>query len=232
MPHHKEASQALVDSTELPELETPEEGIPRAIVPWHRDDDRSRYLGLRASGFGIRDCLNIIGKAKSTLSLWRNDPKFKDLEENHLPGLRRTLGLEYVGLEFLRNFRLVLEKDCRVFRKSLTKNMKLDKDGNSYEAPMDSQDFQYLLKARSLYTPQQLQAIEQLFGASDGDGSKEINWIDVAQRVWERGAEATIKQTEVKIGTRHTQPSELTSIVEGAVIGKDSNSESQSSFSA
>jgi hypothetical protein len=73
--------------------ETPEESIPRSIVPWNRDDDRSRYLGLRASGFHIREALGLIGKAKSTLSLWRHDPVFLDLE-NKIPELRKTLALE------------------------------------------------------------------------------------------------------------------------------------------
>ena len=208
MTHHKEASQAIVNSVSLPEVEMPEEGIPRAIVPWNKDDDRSRFLGLRASGFGIRDTLNLIGKAKSTLSLWRTDPVFKELEDK-IPELRKTLALEYASLEFLRNYRLVMEKDYRILKKSLSKNMKLDKDGNAYEAPMESQDFQYLLKARPFYTPQQLQAIEQLFTKDDGGG--EFNWTDFVM---------TLSRTkeEVKIETRHRQPSELSPIVEGELV--------------
>lgn len=200
---HKEQSQAAIDNTTLPPLDTPEESVPRSLVPWNRDDDRSRYLGLRSSGFTIREALGLIGKAKSTLSLWRHDPTFLELE-NNIPELRKTLALEYASLEFLRNYRLVLEKDYRVIKGSLSRKTSLpDDDGRTHTLPQDSQDFQYLLKARAHYTPQQLQAIEQLFG---GNGDKKAgNWTDLV---------LTLSRTreEVKIETRHKQVPELATI--------------------
>lgn len=209
MGFHKEASQAALNSVALPELGTPEESIPRAIVPWPRDDDRSRYLGLRASGFTVREALALIGKAKSSLSLWRHNQTFVNLE-NSVPELRKTLALEYASLEFLRNYRLVLEKDYRVIRGSLAKRTALDKDGSVKTLPMDSRDFQYLLKMRAHYTPQQLQAIEQLFGGSSG---KEFNWTDFV---------LTLSRTreEVKIETRHRQEPQLAP-VEDEVVESD-----------
>lgn len=182
-----------------------EESIPRALVPWNRDDDRSRYLGLRASGFTIREALGLVGKAKSTLSLWRHDSVFADLEER-LPELRKELALEYASLEFLRNYRLVLEKDYRVVKESLIKHTRKDKEGNTVEVPMDAQDFKYLLQMRSHYTPQQLQAIEQLFGKGSSDGHP-TNWTDFFIEM--------SKTTEtVKVGTRQHQEPELARITE------------------
>lgn len=217
---HKQESQALLDSTTLPPIDVPEVSIPRAIVPWNRDDDRSRYLGLRASGFTIREALGLIGKAKSTLSLWRHDPVFLELEEN-IPELRKTLALEYASLEFLRNYRLVLEKDYRVIKGSLTRKSSITEDGRPYTLPQDSQDFQYLLKLRAHYTPQQLQAIEQLFGNGE-KGGKEFNWQDFF---------ITLSRTkeEVKIETRHRQEPQLAPIdVEGVILdgAETCNSES------
>lgn len=206
MGFHKQASQEQLDSTELPPLGTPEESIPRAIVPWSRDDDRSRYLGLRSSGFTIREALGLIGKAKSTLSLWRKNEKFLELEDR-LPELKRELGLEYAALEFLRNYRLVLEKDYRVLRGSLTKRSGQDKDGNKIPVPMDTQDFKYLLQLRSHYTPQQLQAVEQLFGKDKNNGEA-MGWTDFV---------LTLRKTqteEVKIETRKRQEPELALITE------------------
>jgi len=55
-------------------VESQEESIPKSLVQWNRDHDRARYLGLRSSGFTIREALGLIGKAKSTLSLWRHIP--------------------------------------------------------------------------------------------------------------------------------------------------------------
>lgn len=201
---HKEASQAKVDSTELSETEPAEESIPRAIVPWSRDDDRSRYLGLRASGFTIREALGLIGKAKSTLSLWRHDETFLDLEQNRMPELRKTLALEYASLEFLRNYRLILEKDVRVIRGSLTRKVDHDDEGKPYTKSQDSQDFQYLLKLRAHYTPQQLQTIEQLFGSGNGE-NKEFNWQDLV---------LTMSKTkeELRVETRRHQEPELSTI--------------------
>lgn len=202
MTFHKEESQAKLAETALPETESPEESIPRAIVPWSRDDDRSRYLGLRASGFTVREALALIAKAKSTLSAWRKDSTFLELE-NRVPELRKTLALEYASLEFLRNYRLILEKDVRVIRGSLTRKTVLDSEGRPQVIPQDGQDFQYLLKLRAHYTPQQLQAIEQLF--SRGDGNKEFNWTDFV---------LTMSRTEeeIKVETRHRQEPELSTV--------------------
>ena len=199
---HKEKAQAQVDSTTLPEMGSPEESIPRSVVPYSRDDDRSRYLGLRASGFTIREALGLIGKAKSTLSAWRHDPEFVKLEED-TPNMRKTLAMEYAGLEFPRNFRLVLVKDFRVVKGSLTRPVLHDANGKPFTLSQDSQDFQYLLKMRAHYTPQQLQAIEQLFGGRAGE--KELNWTDLV---------LTLSRTkdEVRVETRRRQQSELATI--------------------
>lgn len=207
--YHKSAAQSALDSTSLPEMTDPEESIPRSMVPWNRDDDRSRYLGLRSSGFTIREALNLIGKAQSTLSLWRHDPVFADLEHN-ISELRKTLALEYASLEFLRNYRLVLEKDFRIIKDSLQKHTKKTSAGEEYDAGQSSQDFQYLLRLRPHYTPQQLQAIEQLLGNKSA-GSDSFNWTDFVLTL-----SRTQTKDEVKVETRHRQPTELSPLtVEG-----------------
>lgn len=202
---HKKDSQEQVDNTTLPTMDSPEEAIPRNIVPWPRDDDKSRYLGLRASGFGIREALNFLGKAKSTLSMWRQNEVFVNLE-NNVPELRKTLAIEYAGLEFLRNYRLVLEKDFRVLKSSLNRKTIYDDDGVPHQASQDQQDNQYLLRLRQHYTPQQLQAIEQLFGRGDSQGES-LNWTDLVLTL-------SRKTEELKIETRQRQDSELSKLEE------------------
>lgn len=197
----KAAAQEAYDSTTLPPMDTPEEAIPRSLVPWARDDDRSRYLGLRASGFTIRETLGLLGKAKSTLSLWRQNSEFNKLEAT-VPELRKTLALEYAGLEYLRNYRLVLEKDFRVVKGSLTRERVLGEDGKWHTTPQDSQDYQYLLRMRQHYTPQMLQSIEAVFGK--GGNSKEFNWTDFVVTM----SRTQVKE-EVKVETRHRQESNL-----------------------
>jgi len=146
---------------------TPEEQIAKSLIPYNRDDARARYLGLRSSGFSIREALKLIGKAKSTLSFWRLDPEFVALEER-LPEFRKNLANEYAVLEFLRNFRLILEKDYRILRKSLERTT--TKDGKTIDVALTEFEHQYLLKLRAFYTPQQLQVIEALAEGSSGDG--------------------------------------------------------------
>ena len=143
---------------------SPDESIAQSIVPYNRDDDRARYLGLRSSGFSIREALKLIGRAASTLSLWRHNEEFANLE-SRIPEFRKDLALEYVNLEFCRNFRLVMEKDYRVLHQSLHPN----KDDEGKSIPMSSQDQAYLIKMRAYYTPQQLQIMEAL-GAGEADG--------------------------------------------------------------
>lgn len=195
--------------------ESAEEAIPRLIVPWPRDDDRARYLGLRCTGFGIRDALGLIGKAKSTLSHWRTDSKFEELEDN-ISDLRKTLGLEYAALEFLRNYRLVLMKDHQVLKESLTKKTRTDDEGVVHKVPMDAQDFKYLLALRSHYTPTQLQAIEALFGGTGEGNEGPVNFTDYVLSLTRTKTEETLT-----VGTRKRQEAPLPKIeiVEGELVG-------------
>ena len=180
--------------------ENKDEEIAKSIVPYNRDDARCRYLGLRASGFGIREALRLIGKAQSTLSLWRHQQLFVDLE-NRIPELRKELALEYANLEFLRNYRLILEKDYRVIKESLEKRK--DKEGNIL--PMLNQDHQYLLKMRSHYNPQQLQIMEALFMMDkSGEGFDFTDLIMTMSRT----------KDEVKLESRKHSKPELSTIVE------------------
>lgn len=167
-----------------------EESIAQSIVPYNRDDARCRYLGLRASGFTIREALRLIGKAQSTLSAWRHDKTFADLE-TRLPELRRELALEYANLEFLRNYRLILEKDYRVIKSSLDKKVILS-----------AQDHQYLLKLRSHYTPQQLQIIEVLYAADKaGEGFDFTDFVLSMSRTKESMTIGTRKRSDAELST-------------------------------
>jgi len=181
----------------MPDLEVlpnqPEQ-IAKSILPYNSDDARARYLGLRSSGFAIREALRLIGKAQSTLSFWRKDPEFVSLEDR-IPEFRHALAMEYANLEFLRNYRLILEKDYRVIKRSLDKGEQLT-----------DQEQSYLLKLRSHYTPQQLQIIEALVtGEATLPGEKEFNFTDLVIR-------ASRVREDVEITTRDRGKPELATI--------------------
>lgn len=160
-------SKTLAD----PAGQTEPEKIVSSIIPYARDDAKARYLGLRASGFTIREALRLIGYAHSTLSKWRMDEEFVKLEER-LPEFRHQLSMEYANLEFVRNYRLVLEKDYRVLQQSL----KPRTDGKEI---LTDQEQAYLLKMRSHYTPQQLQVIEALLGMDGRDDGQPMDFTEI-----------------------------------------------------
>jgi len=182
--------------------ETTEESIAQSIIPYNKDDNRARFLGLRCSGFTIREALQWLGISKAALSMWRErNPEFPKLEER-IPELRKTLGMEYAALEFLRNYRLILQKDFQAITGSI--NREKDKDGNTI--PQNHQDFQYLLRARAHYTPQQLQALEQIFVT--GASGEQFDFMDYVLR------RRTVTE-EIAVGTHQRREAPL------AVVGND-----------
>jgi hypothetical protein len=144
---------------------TQEESISQSILPWSRDDSKARYLSYRASGFCIREALHMTGNAQSTLSLWRHDPQFAELE-NNIQQIAQKLRTEYTSLEFTRNFRMIMEKDYQVLKRCLNPKEELCKG-----------DMEYLLKMRGFYTPQQLQIVESLVQGELSDVGK-FSWTE------------------------------------------------------
>jgi hypothetical protein len=138
------------------------------------DDDRKRkYLSYRMCGFGREEAAKFCGLKRKAIYHWlANDVAFKEVEQRTLLDLKKTFSKESIALEFTRNLRLVLEKDTKVFTKAL---MEPDK--------MTKAEEKYLLKARSMYTPQQVQSLDStelsnmgfdeiIFLARKYDGSK------------------------------------------------------------
>ncbi len=137
------------------------ESIIRSIFEVDGNSNKSRYLGYRASGFSVRESLRLTGIHEKTLHRWREGDVVFVKQENSLPELRKTLGINFAHLEFLRNYRLILQKDFEIISKSLRKP-----DINDPSSIMTKTDTEYLLKLRSQYTPQQLEVMSALIGAA------------------------------------------------------------------
>ena len=147
------------------------EGVIQSLLPFGEDNNKGRYIGYRASGFTFREACQLTGIHYKSIYRWREtDEKFKEWEDQ-LPELRKTLGIEYSHLEFIRNYRLILQKDYEIISKSL-------------KAPeeLDNKEHQYLLKLRSHYTPQQLQVLQSLIGAGGQDKPFDFNNFIVTLR--------------------------------------------------
>lgn len=160
--------------------------VASALIPYSRDDDRARLLGYICCGLTTVEALKMIGRDKVWLDSIRiADPKFLELE-GRVPEFRKELAKEYVEIDFFRNFRLLLEKDYRIVKASLnpekiTVTLANGSDAE-VDAPMTRQDFEYLLKMRSQYTPQQMQILESVVH-SNGDGFNFARWVSENQEV-------------------------------------------------
>lgn len=153
------------DTQEVPDVTASE--IIESFFTGEFDGDKARYLGYRASGFSIRQAMSLVGRKARTVELWRRvDSKFS-FYESQLGKVRSSLSKEFAHMEFLRNFRLVMLKDYNVFQKSIDR----PKD-------LTPQEQKYLLKARSGYTPQQLESIERLIS-----GSSDVSELDLTRLI-------------------------------------------------
>jgi len=172
---------------ELPSSDPKEVSAATALIPYRRGDERSRYLGWLCCGFSEEEALYVLGLTTSWLRDARLDKKFTDLE-SRIPEFQKELSREYTEMDFLRNFRMVLEKDHRVLRKSL--EMEVDPEtGEAVE--MSPYDQQYLLRLRSAYTPQQLQLLEAVVAGNNG-GFNFASWVNEHPEVFQISRTDTI----------------------------------------
>ena len=138
--------------------------IATTLIPWRKDDSRSRYMGYLACGFNAEEALYMLGLTTVWLDEQRLDEGFSAIELK-VPEIRKELSKEYIELDFFRNFRLVLEKDYRILNKSLEVE----------ELP--KQQHEYLLKLRSAYSPQQFAVLEQVVKGVGPDNFNFARWV-------------------------------------------------------
>jgi len=191
----------LDHTVQLPPGEPKEVSAATALIPYRRSDDRAKYLGWVCCGFSDEEALYVLGLTRSWLAEARQDSKFTDLEER-VPELRKDLSREYTEMDFYRNFRMVLEKDHRILRKSLEMELVEDEEtGQMVPAEMSPYDQQYLLRLRSAYTPQQLQLLEAVVSGSDG-GFNFAQWVSKNQEIVQISRTDTISLARGKIGEK------------------------------
>jgi len=183
----------MTDTNEQALKET--ESLVLSLLPFNQDNKKARFIGYRASGFSIREACQLVGIHEKTLRRWRDsespfyDSHFVEAESS-LPELRKTLGTEYAHLEFLRNYRLVLEKDFSILSKSIRQPNDLTQQEN-----------QYLLKARSHYSPQYLQILQGMIGGKERKGEFDFtSFVLSLERTKER----------VTISGRKDEPMQIT----------------------
>jgi len=130
----------------------------------HADKKRA-YLSYRLTGFGIREAMKHAKVPERTLKDWRaKDAEFKRIESMELSQERKNFARELLGLDFTRNFKLVLSMDALLFQKAFAALV-------SPSSPqLTKEERAYLNNARKMYTPQQFDAIQNMMeqGVEEG----------------------------------------------------------------
>lgn len=158
------------------------QAISESTIPYFADNTKkTKYLSYRACGFTIREALSLVGISERTRLRYReHDSRFKSLDDN-IQGLRTDLANKYVELEFLRNFRLVLQLDFSVLDKEVKGEL------------MTEREVKWLNKTRQNYTPQQLEAIQRVLGEGGGDG--QFDFTEMILGLRRKGASITVHAT-------------------------------------
>lgn len=170
------------------------------VIPYAYDDSKRKYLAYRSCGFSPRESIRMCGLTPGCLSNWRReDQVFVDLE-TRVPEFREKLSSEYVGIEFTRNVRLVMQLDFNI----LTKALKVKQDGSGdklpdSEAAMSKFEQDYLLRMRQYYTPQQLQIMQSLMGDHNSNGNGELSWNELAKAVLENTNRVELEVRRAKL---------------------------------
>ena len=159
-----------------------------SLLPYFPTDNaKLQYISYRACGFTTTEAVTLTGITDKIRGRWiRDDPEFRHLE-THINDLRQTVGAHYTMAEFLRNFRLALEKDYRVLSRALSEE-RGDIGVGGEPVQLSTADRAYLLKIRSLYTPEQLAKVKQaLTGQADG-GVTQVNFTQLILQIAREGS--------------------------------------------
>ena len=169
------------NETNLIDPDDPQQIVESFIPYMEGDDNKSKYMGYRATGFSVREALELVGVHERTLARWRaDDPSFRSIETNHLGRLRREVGAEFTLAEFTRNMRMVMVKDAQIIQKALRPaSREITEDGETVDIQaidgldaMTENERKYFFEIRKLYTPAQLQALRgAISGKDEHDGA-------------------------------------------------------------
>jgi len=146
--------------------------IIESFIPYFSaDSKKTRYLSFRATGFPIREAIQLtnLKSGQRLVQKWRReDSTFAYLDGPGIMELQKVVGSHFTYAEFMRNMRLIMEKDYRVLRASLNDDIELNEN-----------DLAYLLKIRPFYTPQQLASIKTALDDSHKEAS--TTKVDILQ---------------------------------------------------
>jgi hypothetical protein len=142
--------------------------LAEAMMPYFDGSDliscnKGKYLSMRACGFGVEESCSFAEIDLRTLQRYRkSDEFFAYCDREGLSRLRSELRNDILGVEFAKNFRLVLMKDATVIRKA------------AKGEDLSLMDAEYLKNIRQYYTPQAYKQIKEVMIESTTKPSADI----------------------------------------------------------
>jgi len=166
----------------------------QALAPFFPADvngeRKAEYLSYRFTGFTVREAVALSHLHEWDPRRWRQrDPVFADLEQQATGPRRGEIRREVLQNLFLRNYRRVLEKDAQVIEHSL-----------SEPDTMSKGDFDYLVRMRAHYTPQQLQILEGLLKPNAFNG-QDISRLIMEAFSQSPDGQVNQRRLEIDVGT-------------------------------
>lgn len=123
------------------------------------DTEKALYLSYRTCYLSENEAKKLAGIHQDTLNRWREmDANFNRVEQNLIPFQDKYHNLA-LSIEFIRNFRMVLQKDYEILIKALSPDTK------DILTPMENN---YLVKLRGSYSPEYLERLARLTITGDG----------------------------------------------------------------
>lgn len=172
------------------------ESVMESVLPYYSDDSaKSKYMSYRACGFTTTESMELVQRDRATLYRWyREDPDWKLQDTEGIGEFRQTTARNFIFAEFMRNMRLVLEKDAAILQKAL-------KDPDE----MDKEEHSYLRTIRPQYGPAQLAAITAYLKGQEMQAGT-INILTIIQEMAETGE--SVRTLDVTPQENHS-PAEL-----------------------
>jgi hypothetical protein len=131
----------------------PEEQTLMARIPFMAGSNKKvAYLAYRSCGFTVGQAAELAGTTHQNITSWRKtDKTFKKFEDEELDRLQKTVGMDVIKFEMMRNMRLLLQSDFKVIAKGI----------NALE-DMSPREYELFKNLRRFYTPNELLTMEKI----------------------------------------------------------------------
>lgn len=130
--------------------------LAEAMMPYFDGSDlislnKGKYLSMRACGFNVLESCEFAGINLRTVQRYRKEDEFFSYcDSEGLSRLRSELRNDILGVEFAKNFRMILMKDAEVIKKA------------AIGRELTTEEQEYLEKIRPYYTPQAFKQIKEV----------------------------------------------------------------------